>query len=123
MPWTTIMGLLGAWRWWVLIGGAATLVGTATYFVKDYEYRGRQIMKLERANNVNVKRLAAKDAQEKLLVKNIDTLNEELKKRSGELEDICKVYEANEKDERPEGKKKINGVIGDVLDYLDAGSD
>lgn len=113
-----IYNLLGGWRGVVAAGLLAGAVGTAAYYVHQYDSRGRQLVKLELVNSALEKQVAVQKANARLAKDAVEVLNRELMRRDKDIEDACKLLKELDNDKTPGADDQVHGTIGKALDAL-----
>lgn len=111
-----IWNFLGGWRGVIMAGLLAGAVGTAAWYVSEYDSRGREIVALKRDVRDLEGRLEVAKSNNTLLQGSINVLNSELLRRDIDIEESCKLLKELAEDKTPGADDQVQGTIGKALD-------
>lgn len=111
-----IWNFLGGWRGVIMAGLLAGAVGTAAWYVSEYDSRGREIVALKRDVRDLEGRLEVAKSNNTLLQGSINVLNSELLRRDVDIEESCKLLKELADDKTPGADDQVQGTIGKALD-------
>ena len=114
----TIVAFLGGWRNLVAASLIAGAVGTAAYYVHQYDKRGNEIaaltFKLKQKNSA----LEVAHANIDLANKATDALNTRLKERDRNIVELCKALNEIDTDTTPGADDPVGSPVDKALEAL-----
>lgn len=114
----TIVAFLGGWRNLVAASLIAGAVGTAAYYVHQYDKRGTEIaaltFKLKQKNSA----LEVAHANIDLANKATDALNTRLKERDRNIVELCKALNEIDTDTTPGADDPVGSPVDKALEAL-----
>lgn len=119
----TIVAFLGGWRNLVAAGLIAGAVGTAAYYVHQYDARGTEIAVLKRQLGEKNSALEVSRINVELANRAAEALNERLAQRNVDLEAFCKVLSAIDTDTDPGADGPVGSPVDKALEALKQADD
>lgn len=114
----TIVTFLGGWRNLVAAGLIAGSVGTAAYYVHQYDKRGNEIASLTAQLKQKNSALEVARANIDLANKATDALNTRLKERDHNIIELCKALNAIDADTTPGADDPAGSPVDKALEAL-----
>lgn len=114
----TIVAFLGGWRNLVAAGLIAGAVGTAAYYVHQYDKRGNEIASLTAQLKQKNSALEVARANIDLANKATDALNERLKERDRNIIELCKAINEIDTDTTPGADDPVGSPVDKALEAL-----
>lgn len=117
-----IWTFLGGWRGVIMSALLAFSVGTAAYYVREYDRRGTQLATIELKNTALNQQIEVHKANERQIQRALDAVDKELSLRDTEIDALCKAIDGIAKDQTPGSDDDVHAIIRKAIEAIRKGS-